>query len=174
MSQEQIGTELASVLSRLTKFRPRERVVSDWSDEHERWWLYSELLDDASVRELLLEAVQLEPDLSVASSVSMDMVARPDESPSRWIAALPGDSRQAELVAQRAGDLRVLLDVLAGQHVGPDEALGKWSDWLQRRVAEQCSDPELLRRLSAQANTSKVRRQAQDRARQLTGGRSGT
>lgn len=146
-------------------------VAAEAESEHDRWHLYLRAMDSPEGRELLLRAVEVEPDQSVALSIVLEMMERLSSVESReWVHRLP-PGRNRQFAEQRAGDFYVLETLGDGGTL--DGGPGDWSVWLQLRVAEVSTDSSLLARLAESGGTKRVRRIAVDRLRLLRRGDPG-
>lgn len=119
-------------LARATRFDTPLR----WDDEHDRWALYQRALADPALAADLREAIRLEPDAGVATSVVLLAFEEDPDAGRRllWVAALPPDRR--DFVARRAHELVVLESVRSGSSTGEPDVT-QWTHWLQRAAAEQ-------------------------------------
>ncbi|MEU9200064.1 hypothetical protein [Streptomyces sp. NPDC048332] len=146
-------------------------VAAEVESEHDRWHLYLRAMDSPEGRKLLLRAVEVEPDQSVALSIVLEMMERlPSVESREWVRRLPpGKNRQ--FAEQRARDYCVMETLGEGGTV--DGGPGDWSVWLQLRAAEVSTDSSLLTRLAETGGTKRVRRIAVDRLRLLRRGDPG-
>lgn len=146
-------------------------VAAETESEHGRWRLYLRAMDSPADRELLLRAVEVEPDQSVALSIVLEMMERlPSVESREWVHRLP-PGRNRQFAEQRARDFCVMETLREGGTVvsGP----GDWSIWLQIRAAEVSTDSGLLTRLAETGGTKRVRRIAAERLRLLRRGDPG-
>ena len=141
-------------------------TMTDVQDEHDRWRVYAPAVDADGCADLLLEAVALEPDPSVALSVvlrKLEMVAQ--DGRQRWVDGLTGDM-QRQFAARRAAELQVL----ETRPLAPSRREGierEWSDWLQLRLAESSPERDVISRLSSAGRTKRIRRTAAERLKHL-------
>lgn len=83
-----------------------------------------------------------------------------------WITAVAAGTEPRAWVERRAREIVVLRGLRSG---GPtDLAVDEWSDWLQRRAADEADDAVLVA-LAADGRTRRIR----DAAAQRTGARRG-
>ena len=133
----------------------------DVNDEHERWALYQAAMGLPQAWQALEEAVRLERDDAVATSVVLEMLSRSSaDARERWVRALSSAEKQ-QFARQRADELGVLDGASAGEQVQP----ANWSRWLQERLAEQATDAGVLAYLARDGDTKRVRRAAAERLR---------
>jgi hypothetical protein len=133
----------------------------DVNDEHERWSLYQAAMGLPQAWQALEEAVRLERDDAVATSVVLQMLSRsPADGRERWVRAL-SSAEKRKFARRRADELGVLEAAAAGEQVQP----ANWSRWLQERLAEQATDAGVLAYLARDGDTKRVRRAAAERLR---------
>lgn len=139
---------------------PRDAV----DDEHARWAIYEAAMHRPEARPALLRLVRLEPEHVLAETVVLRMLEEVDEADQgSWIEAQPVDGRG--LTRWRAREVSVARSV-AGTGADPDDLdVGQWSDWLQRRVAQDSGRLGVLDALAADGRTRRVRAMAAESAR---------
>ena len=140
---------------------------TDVQDEHERWKVYLPAIDSADCGEMLLSAVGLEPDPSVALGIVLRKIEWiSDHDRQAWIDRLPVQ-KQREYASRRASELKVLetRPLAPLLHEGIDES---WSDWLQLRLAEFSPEREVASWLSQNGKTKRIRRIALERLKVLS------
>lgn len=153
-----------TALLQLARRVGRENV--DAEDEHERWAVFRAAIDGGCSPSEILAAVTVEPDVvGVATSVILEMLERvPPGEMAAWTQVIPdGDAR--DLLERRAAEVVVLRQVLTEPGRGVQD-VSTWSDWLQRRVAVECTDQAVLQVLTTSGRTKRVRGQAGERLRQ--------
>lgn len=139
--------------------------VGDISDEHERWRIYGKALDCPRVLAPLLSAIRHEPVASVASAVGVALLERvAPHARASVIAAIPG-CHGRDYASARSADLAILESLLAGAYDPARHQVDQWSDWLQRRVADEADDGRVLAELAQGGRTKRVRRVAAERLR---------
>lgn len=141
----------------------------DPQDGHGRWALYRQAIDAGQPSDLLLDAVALEPDPSIALSLVLHILEKvPEGDRPTWISRLVV-SKGRDYATKRAKELGILQASIAGDlAISADaDAPEVWSDWLQLRLAEACLDRTILGILSEHGRTKRIRRIASDRVRSL-------
>lgn len=139
-------------------------VLNDWRDEHVRWDLYREAINRAELRGRLQEALALEPDEGVATSVVL-LAFDLDPDGKRmleWVHSLP--ERYRPFVEKRARETVILRGLCDGSFSG-DVSLGEWTHWLQRQAAERALVRPVLAALVDGGQTRKIRNIAGERLR---------
>ncbi|MFI6930713.1 hypothetical protein [Streptomyces sp. NPDC050287] len=154
---------LGELLRQLAQAVGHDEAGASFTDGHERWSLYRAAMDTPAALSLLFEAVSLERDGPLASGVVGDVLERvPEDERRRWVEVLPPSVR--DFPARRARELGVLASLERG--AVPVAAVGGridgWSDWLQLRAVRATPDKEVLRVISEQGRTKKIRRAAAD------------
>ncbi|MEV5611816.1 hypothetical protein [Streptomyces sp. NPDC052225] len=139
-------------------------MTADSGDEHVRWSCYRTAMASPDAWATLKKDLEAEPDPAVASSAVLRMLERlPVDEHESWIRVLAFE-RGRDVAQRRSQDLRTLNSPLEFEgELDPDE----WSDWLQRRMVEQRTDPPLLDLLSRRGRTKRVRNAAAVRLRTL-------
>lgn len=141
----------------------------NWRDEHVRWEIYRQASLLSQTAELLLRAVEAEPEATMASAVVVMMLERVEPSErDKWLEALPPNVRRfAEARSVELG----ILDLMSSGDVPEDfgvDTVGGWTDWLQRKIVESTRNVDVLEILASHARTKKVRRLAHDALRGST------
>jgi hypothetical protein len=137
-------------------------------DEHSRWDLYRRAIDVETSPSLVLAALREEPNLPLASATVVRAIEhRSPLERDRWLEVLlPGPSLDyARRRADELGTLERLRDDPEFQ-VSATEVAG-WTQWLQRKVAEECDRQDVLEVLRAVGATKRIRRRALDRVNAL-------
>lgn len=152
---------LTEALRRLA--RALGRTDDPATEEHDRWALYRAAVGVPAARPPLFEAVSLEPIGPLACAVVGEVLERvPESDRGRWGAVLPPSVRK--FPARRARELGVLAALERGavpaETVG--DQVGDWSDRLQRGAVRVSGDSEVLRVLSREGRTKRIRQAALD------------
>ena len=141
-------------------------------DEHERWRVFRAAMDARCEPDLVLAAVREEGDAAVARAVVVEALPGvPDDRMSEWADADPRPSDG--FVARRVAEIRTLRELIGGHAPGAAEIDG-WSDWLQRSVAEDVGNAEVLALLADTGRTKRVRATARARLAVQSGVPSGS
>jgi hypothetical protein len=129
-------------------------TAGDADDEHWRWQVYQAAAARPELHAHLHDAVACEPDVVVAIGVALDLLERlaPDDA-AAWLRGL--EISEEGLVRRRAADTMTLRAVLTGS--AASTPVEEWSDWLQRRVAAEATDPRVLDALVELGCTRRVR-----------------
>jgi hypothetical protein len=143
-------------------------TTENLDSDHGRWRLYGEAINRGVGSELLLRAVALEVDRSLAVSIVLRMLELvPEDQYSAWIDQLAPDNRTYSL--KRAAEIHLLRRARSGgldlQEVAG--SLDSWSDWLQLRLATSVDDARVLSIVSARGRTKRIRNAADERIRKL-------
>ncbi|WAL63830.1 hypothetical protein ORV05_22905 [Amycolatopsis cynarae] len=143
--------------------------ATDPADEHARWNLYVRAAEVEHCWPQLREAIALEEDRAVASSLVVRMLERvPAEEREDWSCLLPAEEDR-DFALRRARELNFLEAVLLGS---PEEERGDlrfetWSPWLQLRLAGSSEDRDILALLAESGATRRIRAGAAARRRSL-------
>ncbi|MFE6286586.1 hypothetical protein [Streptomyces sp. NPDC057877] len=142
----------------------------DPSDGHARWEVYRRAMDSPDEWDALLEIVGREPDPSIAMSVVLRMLERvPEAERTAWAERVPLEEKRSSALL-RVRELRILeaaRGAAAAERAPASDEVPEWSDWLQRRAAEESVSPEVLELLSQSGRTRRVRHVAAQRLRVL-------
>jgi hypothetical protein len=142
--------------------------LPDAGTDHDRWRLYERAIESSASLDLLRQAVALEEDRTLATSVVLRILERAaDDQQDDWIAQLTPENR--EYCKKRAAEIRILRRARQGALSAGEIAsqMGDWTDWLQRRLVDGLSDGDSLAILSSQGKTKRVRNAATERLRAL-------
>lgn len=137
----------------------------DAQDGHARWALYRQAMEAGQRPDLLLQAVRAEPDHAIALSLVLAALERrPSGERISWISGL-SINKDREYAERRASELTILAAALTGTLTADAlESLPEGgSDWLQLRLAQQCSDKDVLQRLRDRGHTKRIRNCARER-----------
>lgn len=142
----------------------------DLSSGHARWEIYRRVMGSPVEWGRLLEAVEAEPDPSIATSVVLQMLERvPEPERISWVENISTDGKHS-LVSLRMREIKILEAVTGelGREYSPAcDQVSEWSDWLQRRASEQSTSPRVLGQLIHSGRTKRVRHLAAERMRVL-------
>jgi hypothetical protein len=137
-----------------------DRVV-DLGHGHDRWALYVRAIELGGCSRVLFEIVPHEPNVNIALGLVLRMIeTEPDATRALWVSQLR-DTKSRAYAERRMLDLRILEDprlldsLLEG---GPD-----WSEWLQLRLAMASNEVSVLRWLSQNGSTGRIRAHAAQR-----------
>lgn len=160
---ERQSERLAVILKEIAAFVDQD-PHQHWSDEHVRWELYQRALEVDKLHGALREALAVEPDEGVASSVVLLAFGRvPDlDRMLVWVNALP--ERHRGFVEKMAHESAVLRSLCDGSFSG-DIRLDEWTHWLQRQAAELAVVRRVLVQLARDGQTRKIRNIAGERLR---------
>ncbi|WP_157756648.1 hypothetical protein [Plantactinospora sp. KBS50] len=139
-------------------------ATGDMSDEHARWAIYLKGMELPAARELLLRAVDAESDDNLAASVVLRMIERIGEAErAEWVNSLRGDKRT--YAHRRALELTILERILSGTLESAEvvQQIDGWTDWLQLRIAESATSPEVLEIVGEAGRNRRIRKTAKDR-----------
>lgn len=135
-----------------------------WDDEHDRWELYRDALDQGRI-DPLRRLLEVEPDRHVAASVVLSVLEdAPDGDLDGWAHAVGPEARA--LVVTRVAEIRTERALEEGLPLG-DAAAASWSDRLQRVLAASSARPDVLEALAVEGRTRRVRGRAQHRLGEL-------
>ncbi|MFD8035516.1 hypothetical protein ACFV3F_43720 [Streptomyces sp. NPDC059717] len=139
----------------------------DPSDEHDRWAVYREALDDPAHLPDLFDVVALEPLDSISLGIVLHLLGSlpPSERPS-WIDRL-GTDRSRAYATRRAREVAVLQADSVTALLDDPSVQDSWSDWLQLGLADSSDEPAVLHRLATEGRTKRVRRLASERIRTI-------
>lgn len=160
MEEHQV-TAASPALAELVRLLGRDGET-DLRDEHGRWAVYQAAPARADVAGPLLAATVAEPEPALAVGVAFAMLERlPAGEAEPWVRAVPEPER--EKVRARAGDLAVLRGRTPVDAVAVEPEVAAWSDWLQRRLADESHSAAVLTLLAAHGRTRRVRGVARER-----------
>lgn len=141
------NTPFGDALARLVRATGRP---TDLTHHHARYHFYEASRDEL---DLLLAALQLEPDLNVRKWVVQRVILLNTDDHEPWLAVTPD-----EYTHRRSKEIKVLRR--ATELTADDLAdLTNWTDWLQLKLAE-IPEPGLLRALADNGRTKRIRRNA--------------
>lgn len=138
------------------------------ADEHARWALYQQALDERALRNQVLTVLHDDPEPTLVSAVvlrALGLVTAADRGD--WLEVLPLGP-QHDYAQRRSIELEVL-ERLAGDvdsHVD-SASVRTWSDWLQLRMSERAIGRQMLVLLSEEGNTKRIRNRARERLTSL-------
>lgn len=141
-------------------------VAEAIADEHARWALYEQALDDRSLDATVVRALHDDPDSSLVSATvvrALELVPA-CERPA-WFEVLPHKDL-LEFAEVRAADLDSLQQLQTDPDADPVD-IGSWTLWLQRRAAENAASPIVLGVLAIDGSTRRIRHDARERLRLL-------
>ncbi|KUJ41139.1 hypothetical protein AB0N87_09415 [Streptomyces sp. NPDC093228] len=139
----------------------------DPSDEHDRWAVYRDALDDPAHLPDLFDVVALEPLDSISLGIVLHLLGGlpPSERPS-WIDRL-GNDRSRAYATCRARELAVLQGDSVTALLDDPSVQDSWSDWLQLGLAGSSDERAVLHRLATEGRTKRIRRLASERIRTI-------
>ena len=137
--------------------------------DHGRWHLYECAIKASVALDLLQQAVALEEDRALATTVVLRMLELvADDRQADWISQLAPDNRTYS--EKRAAEIRILRRAKAGELAAGTiaEEIAGWTDWLQIRLAEAMNSRDGLSIVSAQGRTKRIRNTAAGRVKTLS------
>ncbi len=140
----------------------------DLSNGHARWDVYRRMMDSPVEWGRLLEIVGEEPDPSIAAAVVVAMLERvPAAERILWVDRTSAKNSFAVLRMREIGVLESVSGDQGKEYPLALDQLSEWSDWLQRRAAEESTSPGVLEQLSQSGRTKRIRHLATERLRVL-------
>jgi hypothetical protein len=140
-----------------------DRRHSSWADA-DRWEVFKLAIDRAVELDAIFAALVGETDVGVVSAVVVRLIETvPEIDTPRWASMLP-EGQLREFAQDRASEVRTLRAVLSGSLGGGVPNVDAWSDWLQRRVASEADELDVLDQLATHGRTRRIRNLARERA----------
>jgi hypothetical protein len=137
-------------------------------DHWARFELYlAALAHGGAAIEPLRQALKAEPDECLLYDLPWTFTERATSPEQRAVAfTLPfGEARRAEL-EKHAAEIDLVAAVLGGARV-EQGAVGGWSQWVQHRVTDRCTDPKILSQIADEGTTRRVRAEAAEKVRRI-------
>lgn len=145
-------------------------AAGDISSGHARWEIYRRAIDTPQSWGTLIEAIGLEVDPAIATSVAVGLLERVPSGMQESIIAAVRPAKNREFVALRARETNILESLSTGRfdvaELGDD--LDSWSNWLQLHAAEDIADSGVLDMLAQRGRTKRIRNVASQRMRTMT------
>ncbi|TFV33510.1 hypothetical protein E4K10_35565 [Streptomyces sp. T1317-0309] len=138
----------------------------DPSDEHDRWAVYREALDDPAICRICSTSWPSSPSTASPSASSCTYRQSPPSERPSWIDRL-GTDRSRAYATRRAREVAVLQGDSVTALLDDPSVQDSWSDWLQLGLADSSDEPAVLHRLATEGRTKRVRRLASERIRTI-------
>lgn len=133
--------------------------------------VYYDAIDRPEAHEVLWAALCAETDRGLVGEVVVGALERvPPSDAARWLGLIDPSSSRYEYAVRRAAELAVLEAVTTRGARPALSPVSEWSDWLQRRAAEQAASEDVMRALAESGRTRRVRAVAVERLRRIGGG----